>query len=158
MYQKIKHIFRKHVRIFVDKHVFTSYNTHIQNKCLKEVFLMRSFIHIRFERPNYLKYAAIAAASIFFILMSVILYQNKSAREHGSRRAGEREECYVSIQVAPGETLWEISSRYYSSEYKSMKKYIRRIKYLNHMLDEEISAGAYLIVPYYASPKEHAGF
>lgn len=119
---------------------------------------MRGFIHLSLEQPNYLKYAAIVATSIFFILMSMIFYQSKSAREHGSRRVGERKECYVSIQVEPGESLWEISSRYYSSEYKSMRNYITRIKYLNHMLDENIPAGAYLIVPYYTSPKERASF
>lgn len=100
-----------------------------------------------FSSGVYIKYATIAAASIFFILMSVILSHNQS----NSRRAGEGKECYVSIQVQSGESLWEISSRYYSSEYKSMKRYITRIKYLNHMLDEDIPAGAYLIVPYYAT-------
>lgn len=110
---------------------------------------MQDFIRFSLIRSNFLKYAVIVAASIFFILLSIILYRNKSAQIYHNCRVGERMECYKSIQVESGESLWEISSRYYSSEYKSMKRYIARIKCLNHMLDEEIPAGGYLIIPYY---------
>ena len=110
---------------------------------------MQNFIRFSLIRSNCFKYAAIVAASIFFILLSIIFYHNKSSRINRNRRAGEQMECYKSIQVKSGESLWEISSRYYSSEYKSMRQYIARIKCLNHMLDEEIPAGGYLIIPYY---------
>lgn len=111
---------------------------------------MQDFIRFRLIRCNCFKYAAIAAASIFFILLFIIFYRSNSAQIYQNGREEERMECYRSIQVKSGESLWEISSRYYSSEYKSMKRYIARIKYLNHMLDEEIPAGGYLIIPFYA--------
>lgn len=112
---------------------------------------MQGFIHFDLEQQDYFKYAALTAAAIFIILFTAILYRSQSANARASRRAGECTELYESVQVQSGESLWEISSRYYSDEYKSMKRYIAKIKRLNHLSGEKISAGTYLIIPYYAA-------
>lgn len=102
------------------------------------------------EHRKYMILTAIAALQIFlFILCIACIFHHIAARAYSSRVEVEKEECYISVQVRPGESLWKISSRYYSSEYKSMHQYIKKIINLNHMPDETIHAGAYLIIPYY---------
>lgn len=66
------------------------------------------------------------------------------------RKAGEKKsERFASVKVCSGETLWEISKRYYTDEYKNMNSYVKKIMQLNNMTDEEINSGAYVIIPYY---------
>ncbi len=85
--------------------------------------------------------------SFFLFCTVLVLYHVLSGPE--SREETQKPEYYASVQVHSGESLWDISKRYYTSEYKSIRQYIRKIKYLNHMADEDLHAGAYLIIPYY---------
>lgn len=101
------------------------------------------------DSSNYLKYMTAAAVAAFLLLLSVFVFRYSAVHARSSERAGQRVECFTSIQVHSGESMWEISKRYYSSEYKSMNRYIRKIMSLNHMTSEDIHAGAYLIIPYY---------
>ena len=106
----------------------------------------------QFIKSNHAKYLMIVIAGILFILLTILLFYNTSASaSSNSYQIGERVECFKSVQVHAGESLWEISKRHYSSEYESMGKYIGRIKYLNHLLNEDIIAGTYLIIPYYVT-------
>lgn len=111
-----------------------------------------------FMESGYCKYIVIAAAAVFLIFVTILLFYHTSASASSdSRQAGERVECFKSIRVHAGESLWEISKRNYSYEYKSIEKYIGKIKYLNHLLDEDIVAGTYLIIPYYVTLTETVG-
>lgn len=83
----------------------------------------------------------------FLVCMTVIL---KQLLFHNSCRGKERRtEYYRSVRICSGESLWEISNRYYSEEYKSMHLYMQKIMKLNNLLDEDIYSGEYLIIPYY---------
>ncbi len=59
---------------------------------------------------------------------------------------------YRSIEVTPGDTLWDIAGDYVSVEYKDRYAYIDEVKKLNHLTDDQISAGEFLTVPYYDVP------
>ena len=59
---------------------------------------------------------------------------------------------YRSVEVAPGDTLWDIAGEYASVEYKDRYAYIDEVKKLNHLTDDRISAGEFLMVPYYDLP------
>lgn len=84
----------------------------------------------------------------FFMFCAASLLHHIASRPQGEEGISGME-YYTSVRVHSGESLWDISKRYYSSEYKSMNQYIRKIKYLNHMSDENLYAGSYLIIPYY---------
>lgn len=59
---------------------------------------------------------------------------------------------FTSIQIGPGDTLWNLADRYADQEhYASRDQYIAEVMAMNHMTGEELSAGSYLIVPYYSS-------
>jgi len=62
---------------------------------------------------------------------------------------------YTSIVIEDGDTLWKIASEYMDMEYTSLKynsvqEYINEIRSLNHLVDDKITAGEYLTVPYYS--------
>lgn len=58
---------------------------------------------------------------------------------------------FTSIQVEPGDTLWSLADKYADQEhYTSRDQYIAEVMAMNHMSGEELSAGSYLILPYYS--------
>ncbi|MGN0432371.1 MAG: LysM peptidoglycan-binding domain-containing protein [Lachnospiraceae bacterium] len=58
---------------------------------------------------------------------------------------------YTSIEIAYGDSLWSIAETYAGEEYASAQRYIDEVKEINHMSDDNITAGQYLIVPYYSA-------
>lgn len=53
---------------------------------------------------------------------------------------------YRSIEVAEGDTLWDLAGEY--GGYQDRRSYIDEVIRLNHIENETIHAGAYLVVPY----------
>lgn len=58
---------------------------------------------------------------------------------------------YTSIEVAYGESLWSIAEEYEGEEYASTQDYIHEVMEINHLQEETLTAGQYLVVPYYSS-------
>lgn len=59
---------------------------------------------------------------------------------------------YTSVQIEPGDTLWTLADRYADKEhYVSQDQYIAEVMSMNHLDDENIYAGNYLILPYYSA-------
>jgi len=58
---------------------------------------------------------------------------------------------YTSIQIESGDTLWAISSEYITDEYNDMNEYIAEVCMINHIAEDEIHAGQYIVIPYYAT-------
>lgn len=58
---------------------------------------------------------------------------------------------YTSIQIESGDTLWAIADEYITDEYSDMNEYIREVCSINHISEDEIHAGQYIVVPYYAA-------
>lgn len=57
---------------------------------------------------------------------------------------------YASVPVETGDTLWSIAETRMDSHYESVEDYIKEICRINALDSEEIQAGRYLVVPYYA--------
>ena len=58
---------------------------------------------------------------------------------------------YTSIQIESGDTLWAIANEYITDEYADMNEYICEVCSINHISEDEIHAGQYIVVPYYAA-------
>lgn len=58
---------------------------------------------------------------------------------------------YTSIEVNYGESLWSIAEAHLGSEYASVDDYIHEVMKINHLKDEYVSAGQYLVIPYYST-------
>ena len=71
-------------------------------------------------------------------------------------KAQEEEEVsfkyYTSIQVSYGESLWSIAKTYQDEHYDRIQDYVDEVIRINHLRDgDSITAGQYLIIPYYSS-------
>lgn len=67
---------------------------------------------------------------------------------------GEKEisfKYYTSIEVSYGDTLWSIADEYACSKYDSKNDYVDEVMQINHLKEENIIAGQFLIVPYYST-------
>ncbi len=59
---------------------------------------------------------------------------------------------YTSILLESGDTLWTLAEEYGDEvHYKSVSAYIKEVMEINHLDSEQITAGNYLIVPYYST-------
>lgn len=56
---------------------------------------------------------------------------------------------YTSVYIEPGDTLTSIAKEYQTVEYSDLSEYIEEIKYVNNLHSDKITAGCYLVVPYY---------
>ncbi len=59
-----------------------------------------------------------------------------------------KEKYFVSIQVRPGDTLWDIAEEY-SRDYQDYSEYIEEVRSVNQLSGDRITAGAYLFIPVY---------
>ena len=57
---------------------------------------------------------------------------------------------YTSVQVKQGDSLWSIANAYMTAECGDVSDYVDEIKELNHLNDDAIHAGEYILVPYYS--------
>ncbi|MBM6750571.1 LysM peptidoglycan-binding domain-containing protein [Mediterraneibacter glycyrrhizinilyticus] len=55
---------------------------------------------------------------------------------------------YKSIQIQPGDTLWNIAEETITSEYDSTAEYVSALKKMNSLTSDDIQAGQYLTVAY----------
>ena len=89
---------------------------------------------------------------VFTLLLILVLAVSYSALRSQARAEddGERYKYYTSIEIGYGETLWEIAETYAGPEYASLESYIYEVMEINHLKEEKITAGEYLIVPYFS--------
>ena len=55
---------------------------------------------------------------------------------------------YKSIEIQPGDTLWDIAEETMTSEYDSIPEYVEALKDMNALESDDIEAGQYLIIEY----------
>lgn len=58
---------------------------------------------------------------------------------------------FASVMVQPGDTLSSIAREYMDEHYDSVDAYVSEVRFTNHLLDDDICAGEYLILPYYST-------
>ncbi|MFV0464869.1 MAG: LysM peptidoglycan-binding domain-containing protein [Lachnospiraceae bacterium] len=85
------------------------------------------------------------AVVLTFLLVSSLLEstQTQAAAQYST------EKCYTSLQIEEGDTLWEIAETYCGGSNANIQKYVTELKMLNHIQEDQITAGEYLVIPYY---------
>ncbi len=85
---------------------------------------------------------------ILAVILLVTLFIVPSSRaEAKSLPRGEYK--IISVEIESGDSLWSIAAEHYSAEFSSMKDYIDEIKRMNRLSSDKITAGNYLLIPYY---------
>ena len=99
---------------------------------------------IRQRRRNVALFAAaLTFVSICFFMISGLLVNAQTSLEH------ELHKVYSSIPVSAGDDLWSIASENIIEDVTDVSSYIAEVKSINHLDDDMIKSGMYLIVPRY---------
>lgn len=94
--------------------------------------------------------ACIRLAAVALAVLSLSIGGGSLFASAGVRK-GEQDvrKYYTSVLVSYGDTLSAIAGERMCSQYDSLDSLIGEIKFMNHLTDDTIRAGGYLIVPYY---------
>lgn len=93
----------------------------------------------------------------FMAILTVVLVVVLAVSYHAflsEANTGDKEisfKYYTSIEVSYGDTLWSIADEYACAEYASVNDYVDEVMQINHLKEDSIIAGQYLIIPYYST-------
>lgn len=108
----------------------------------------KSASRIRRERQLRRRILLTVCAVLLGIAASLTLGSFLSRANDGS--APVIYKYYTSIMIMPGDSLWSLADSY-SEGYNSKEDYIADVMRVNSLMEEEIHAGDYLVLPYYSS-------
>lgn len=107
----------------------------VKNHRIEDCYLKRIFI--------------LCVAAVFIIFGACALFGNLMTSAHSSfKESPVNVTCYKSIQIKPGDTLWDIAEAYVSDDNHSIAEFVTELKEVNSLKGDEIEAGRNLIVPY----------
>ncbi len=91
-------------------------------------------------------------AAVLVLFMTVLFsssFFSIRIRAEGNRPV-DLTKYYTSIQVKSGDTLWDYACQYGNRQYyKNNREYVEEVMAINFLKDDTITAGQYLILPYY---------
>ncbi len=88
--------------------------------------------------------------SVVAVALAILLGSSISAMANSPGKP-KLHKYYTSIAVESGDTLWSLADDYLVDGLMDRSAFIAEVSELNHLSDERIHSGAYLVVPYYAS-------
>ncbi len=89
-----------------------------------------------------------AVLTAIFMIGGVIFNGSLASAHDESENAMPGSTCYKSIVIEHGDTLWELAEQYMTDDYESVQEYVQDLKRINHLKDDTIISGEYLIVAY----------
>ena len=92
----------------------------------------------------------LAVVIILLISLGILLGGSMNAFASSKADVASYNKYYTSIRVESGDTLWSIADKYISEFNLTKEDYIKEICHLNHISEDDIHAGAYIIIPYYS--------
>jgi cell division protein YceG involved in septum cleavage len=105
------------------------------------------------ERTVRIQKRFIAIAVV--LILSIMILLGTSIHAFASSRNEQKTlyKYYTSIQVEQGDTLWSIADAYIAGYPIDKSDYIEEVCELNHLQNDEIHAGAYIVVACYSTEK-----
>ena len=97
------------------------------------------------RKSGYLHTILIGAAIVLVFSLGL---SNFIASAHENTDSQTVYKYYSSIQIQPGDTLWDIAEETMTSEYDSTAEYVEVLKEMNGLTSDHIEAGNYLTVAY----------
>ncbi|MCR4955867.1 MAG: LysM peptidoglycan-binding domain-containing protein [Lachnospiraceae bacterium] len=97
------------------------------------------------RQKNLLYISAIVVLSILIITIAVKIYTNPNKVE--ASNTGHY--VYESILVEQGDSLWTIAKEHICTNDYSIDNYIREVKELNQLSEDDMNAGDYIVIPVY---------
>ena len=103
------------------------------------------------NRGNYrqYRYTFLLTFSVAALLCMAMTAGGFTAR---AQESGETfYKYYTSIRIMPEDTLWTLADTYCDASFHSREAFVKEVARINHLLDEKIVEGDWLIVPYYST-------
>lgn len=88
------------------------------------------------------------AALLAFSLIALVLLVAVASLNRVSGQT-DKTKTVTSICIQDGDSLWSIAETYYTEECGDFREYISEIRRTNHLPNDDLTAGSYLLVPYY---------
>ena len=107
--------------------------------------MVRSGGMVMKRKSGYLHTILIGAAIVLVFSLGL---SNFIASAHENTGDHTVYKYYRSIQIQPGDTLWDIAEETMTSEYDSTAEYVEVLKEMNGLTSDHIEAGNYLTVAY----------
>ena len=105
----------------------------------------------RSERTGRSSFFSFAAAFLLIALLVVGpfsgLFRPESSEVNANQHLSEIQ--YKVVQIQQGDSLWTIAKNNMNPGFSDIRQYIREIKSCNQLEDDSITAGKYLMIPYY---------
>ncbi|MCR4705747.1 MAG: hypothetical protein K5641_06765 [Lachnospiraceae bacterium] len=99
---------------------------------------------IRQRRRNVAVFvAALAIVSVCFFMISGLLVNAQASHSQAIHKV------YSSIPVAAGENLLCIAEANVTPDVTDVASYVKEVKSINHLEDDVIKSGMYLVIPKY---------
>ena len=110
----------------------------------------RRIINNRRRRNKQLKQRLLISAFVvsLFVILLFFLMSTKSMADNKEPLF----KYYKSIQVQPGDTLYDLSQEYVNTEMNDVDSFIDEVRYINNLEEDScLYEGNYIVVPYYAT-------
>lgn len=104
----------------------------------------------RIRRERQLRRRLVIAVAVLIIIVFSSIGLTSFLSKASEDTADAPAKVYTSIMIPYGSTLNSIGQEYMdTSYYDSLSQYIKEVRFINHLKNDEIKAGNYLIVPVY---------
>lgn len=94
--------------------------------------------------------------NITLVILSFLLVSGLALTMNGIKSFAQKDNSditykyYTSIVVEYGDTLYSLAEEYAPEDNRDLSEYIKEVMYINHLKDQSIQSGQYLIIPYYS--------
>ena len=124
-----------------------SQGNHIRTAAVRTAAMRRS------RRDNstdhVIRLLILCILTVFLVFGACALFGNILRSAHaGNAESPANFKYYTSIEIQPGDTLWDIAKAYITEDYESVPEYVQALKEINSLDTDDIQAGQNLIVAY----------
>lgn len=92
----------------------------------------------------------VAVSILAAVCMICSIFPSFKNQKVTAQAATSRDKYFTSIMIESGDTLWSIANENMTEEYASVQDYIDEVKTINNLHEDYITAGCYIVIPYYA--------
>ena len=89
--------------------------------------------------------------TMVIVLSGVISFSVFNAKAKASQNEVTLYKYYKNVEIQCDDTLWDLTKENYDKDKQSIKEYMNEVKSINHLTDDSIVAGNYIVLPYYSN-------
>lgn len=123
-----------------------SQGNHVRAAAARTAAMRRS---CRNSTDHVIRLLILCILTVFLVFGGCALFGNVLSSAHaGNAESPANFKYYTSIEIQPGDTLWDIAKAYITEDYESVPEYVQALKEINSLDTDDIEAGQNLIVAY----------